>query len=176
MASCHIMPRAGRLALALWLMALLLSACSGTSALMLKTEQIKDLPKDDRSRYTLMYYFGINRYDPRRLIVLDLEDDPYTMHYQLKDYEYEILQGVDVFDAHREAVTFFRSESKITTLNYYKILDPEGKLAGYEIRPLFDKEFLGKADIMDVKYYLLDKKTGKVEVGVEVQSGLKVKY
>ena len=88
-----------------------------------------------------------------------------------EDFQYEILQSIDIGESLYEAEIFFRHEGS----KGYKssaIKTPDGQIAGYEIRPKFDKEFMGVEDLMQLTYHL-NEKTGEIKVKIRLRASIK---
>ena len=144
-----------------------LASCSGVP---LKLNELKEVPKKKEERYTLIYFVGTEHRDIRRAVVLDIEDDAYRFKLTVEDFQYEILQTIDILESLYEAEIFFRHEG---TEGYKKsaILSPEGYVVGYELRPMFVKDFMGVEDLMDLSYKL-NEKTGEISIKIKLRASL----
>jgi len=147
---------------------LLVASCAGVPLQLEDKDKIND---EAGSLYTLIYYLGTERDDIRRAVVLDLEGDRYVFRPGVEDFQYEILQSIDMGESLFEAEVFFRHEGN---KGYKKsaIKTPDGHVAGYELRPMFDKEFMGVEDLMDLSYHL-NEKTGVIKISIKLRASLK---
>jgi hypothetical protein len=147
---------------------LLLASCAGVP---LMVNELPNIISRDDEVFTLIYFVGTERNDIRRAVVLDLEDDAYTIKPDVEAFEYEILQTIDIGESLYEAEIFFRHEGN---KGYKKaaIITPDGHVAGYELRPQFEKEFMGVEDLMDLSYEL-DEKTGNIKIKIKLRASIK---
>ncbi|UCD35017.1 MAG: hypothetical protein JSU90_12110 [Nitrospiraceae bacterium] len=114
--------------------------------------------------------FGANiSNDPRTLGVLDLEGDDYTFIPSARKDDYLTRKGVTAKEALAEARYFTGRYSYFLSHQLKKIIDPEGNVIGYEIRPLFHTRKFGAADILDVNYRLSGK---EVMVSVNIKKSI----
>lgn len=147
---------------------ILLASCAGTP---LKVVQLQSIPEKREPLFTLIYFVGTERYDVRRAVILDLEGDGYEFRPEVKDFEYEILQSISIPESLYEAEVFFQHQG-IRGYSKSAILLPGGKVAGYELRPLYKKEFMGIKDLLKTSYYL-DSKSGHIKIRISLRASLK---
>lgn len=150
------------------LIILLLSSCAGVPLELMELDKIRDKGGD---LYTLIYYVGTEHKDIRRAVVLDMEGDGYEFKLDVEDFQYEILQSIDIGESLYEAEIFFRHEGS-KGFKSSAIKTPDGQIAGYEMRPKFDKEFMGVEDLMQLSYHL-NEKTGVIRVKIRLRASIK---
>lgn len=160
--------------IALALLCALAVGCSGRHSILNSSPVQGDLSPEDNRRFTLIYFFGVSSFDPRRAVFLDFEDDEIQMAPNMRDFEYEKLQGVTLGEGLYEAEVFFASEPKIINSVAYTISTPEGAFAGYELLPLYDPKYLGKSELLDVFYTMGP--DGVVLIDVEIKKGIPKPY
>lgn len=137
----------------------------------LPTAPAIDVEESDDA-FTLIYFVGTDREDMRRAVILDLEDDEYTIQPEIDDLEYEILVNVSMGEAVYEAGVFYSQEPYIARFTRSAILAPDGEqVIGYELRPLYDPAFYGTDDILDIAYSL-NVKRRIIALHVDIKRGL----
>lgn len=152
----------------MFLLCALVTSCAGVPLELQETRKIRD---KKGALYTLIYYVGTERKDIRRAVILDLEDDKYEFKLDVEDFQYEILQSIDVGESLYEAEIFFRHEGN-KGFKKSAIRTPDGYVAGYELRPLFEKEFMGVEDLMQLSYHL-NEKTGIIKIKIRLRASIK---
>jgi len=150
------------------LTSMLVASCSG---IPLKVEELQRLPGNQGATFTLIYFVGTGRYDVRRAVILDLEDDIYEFKPIVEDFEFEILQNITVPEAIYEAELFFRHQG-VKGYSSSAIILPGGNLAGYELRPLYNKKFMGVEDLLKMSYNL-NSKTAIIGIDISLRASLK---
>lgn len=153
----------------LMIAALALCSCAPTIALNVAPLE-KESTKEVKGDFTLIYFVGTQKNDIRRAVILDAEGDEFEFLPDVRDFEYEILQNVSIGEAIYEARIFFKHERNVTTIGYYKILSPDGRLIGMEMRPGYRKEIYGDTDILDIDYAVNEHR--QVLIDIDIKSGL----
>lgn len=146
--------------------ALAVMVLSCAQPVILKTDPVKSLT-DINERFNLIYYVGTEREDVRRAVVLDVRGDEYEFIPAVEDFEYEILQDIPIWEAIYEAKVFFGYHWFITTTVYKRILDPEGRVVGYELRPLYHPDMFKKKDVIAIKYTMVEGNRVSVDIKLE---------
>lgn len=163
-----------RTLIALAIFAALITGCTGHRSLLISSRMEDASALNDTRRFTMIYFFGINQFDPRRAVVLDLEDDDIQIAPNVRDFEYEKLQNVSINEALYEAEVFFASEPKIINSIVSTISTPDGSFVGYEVLPLYDRSYLGRSELLDVIYSLGPDET--ILFDVELKRGIPKPY
>ncbi len=88
-----------------------------------------------------------------RMVIFDPEGDDYTFEITGPAERYIVEQGVSARKA-REIGAQFVTTRKVTR----KILSNDGKVIGYEMRPLYHAFRYGSSDVLDVSYKQSDNK------------------
>lgn len=83
---------------------------------------------------------------------LDKEGDPYTMEIYAPDFQYKTENNVPAGDAFARADQFIRCNVNYQQTQVRKILDLQGNVAGYEVRPLYAPFRYGMLDVMIISY------------------------
>jgi len=156
------------------LLVALITGCIGPRSILLSSPMDDATALNDTRRFTLIYFFGINEFDPRRAVILDSDGDDIQILPNVRDFEYEKLQNVSMGEALYEAEVFFASEPKIINSTVSTISTPDGSFAGYEILPVYDKSYLGRSELLDVIYSLGP--DGTVLFDVELKRGISKPY
>ncbi len=140
-------------------------------AIPLHKELLKEIPEDDGdSTYKLIYFVGVHQADVRRAVILDLDDDDFDFHPEVEDFNYEILQNVSLPEAIYESEIFFQNEG-VAGYKKNRIIDPEGQLVGYELRPTYYEAFMGVEDLLVMSYKLHKDKT--ISINIRLRASLK---
>jgi hypothetical protein len=135
---------------------ILITAYSCVNVKYLHTD--KAAPSEITETYTLLLYGGRYLDDVKNVAILDKEGDRYTFDIYAPEFDYTVRKQVPAKDALEEANkhvsfhhSFFRSKLR-------KILDAEGNVIGYELRPLYHLQEFGTSDILYTEYTLKDDK------------------
>jgi hypothetical protein len=117
----------------------------------LKTEEAK--ADEVKGIFTLILYGHRYSDDVETIAILDLEVDQYTFEVYKPEYDYTIKKNVPAKDALAEAEKFVSFHYLFNRSQLSKILDNDGKIIGYELRPLYLPYYYGVSDILDVYYW-----------------------
>lgn len=135
---------------------ILLSSCSLTHYVNLKKEKAT---KEEITDGSVILILHGNRYadDLETIAILDIEGDGYKFVPYTPEYNYIVKSGISVWDAIKEAEVFVsRGSSSFFQSRLSKIYDTEGRVIGYEVRPLYHPFKFGTSDVLDVNYSLRD--------------------
>ena len=102
--------------------------------------------------YTVILYGGRYAGDAETVAFLDPEGDPYTLEPYAPDFDYSVLTGLPSKDAFAVAAAFVSSHPDFWATQTRQILDAQGHIAGYEVRPLYYPLRFGLSDILDIDY------------------------
>lgn len=141
-----------------------LGACV-TTGTPLATRDLINAPADDHD-FTLIYYVGVDKGDPRRAVILDMETDGMEFIPAVREFEYEILQNVSMEEALYEAEIFFNHEPQIESYAFKAVLSETGRIMGYELRPYYKEALYGESDILKIEYTSKRKRVN-IEIGLK---------
>jgi len=136
------------------LFALIFQSCA--TGKHLRTEQAAD--SEITGNYTLMLHGGRYSEDLENVAIFDKEGDPYTFEIAAREDNYTVQKGVpakEALDVAKKFVSFHRSV-RGTKLN--RLVDKEGNIIGYELRPLYYQLEFGYSDILYTDYSVKDNK------------------
>jgi hypothetical protein len=155
------------------LSALLLIACfgmNGSSAdcyafeKALRTEEAS--PDAIKGTFTLILYGGNYLDDLETIALLDAEGDQYALDPFAPDFDYRMKKGMPAPEAFKEAEKFVNFHPSFWRSQLSRIVDNEGKVIGYEVRPLYRPIAFGVSDVLDVNYWIKEK--GRVKVTIRL--------
>lgn len=109
--------------------------------------------------YTLILYGGNYANDKKTLAILAKEGTQNTFDVFAPEFDYKIIKGVPARDALKKAEYFVRFHHDFWKSQLSKIIDKQGNVIGYEIRPLYYPMIYGNPDILHVYYKKTDGKT-----------------
>jgi len=115
---------------------------------------------------TLILYGARFADDLETIVIFDIEGDQYHFEPFAPDFDYKIKRGVQAKEALAEAQKFVSFHHAFWRSQLSKILDPNGNIIGYELRPLYNNLDYGRSDVMDVYYWL--KEGGKIKVTIRL--------
>jgi hypothetical protein len=130
----------------------------------LRTEEAK--PDEIKGTFTLILYGGNYLDDLETIAILDAEGDRYVLEPFVPDFDLRIKKGVPAVEALKEAEAFVNFHPSFWRSQLSRILDKEGKIIGYEVRPLYLPFTFGASDVLDVNYWLKEK--GRVKVTIRL--------
>jgi hypothetical protein len=122
----------------------------------LKTEDAK--VQEVTGGFTLILYGGRYLDDIETIAILDREGDKYIFEPYAPEYNYKIKKGVPAREALAEAEKFVSWHSSFRRAQLGKIIDDQGDIIGFEMRPLYFPLTFGVSDVRDVDYWLKDSK------------------
>ncbi|MEW6586715.1 MAG: hypothetical protein AB1442_14050 [Nitrospirota bacterium] len=123
-------------------------------------------PSEIKGTFTLMLYGGRYADDIETVAVMDLEGDSYDFYIFAPDYDYTVKKGLSAQDALERARQSVGFHSAFWRSQLSKIIDNQGNVIGYEVRPLYQPFVYGRSDVLDVNYWL--KEGGKVKVTIKL--------
>jgi len=130
----------------------------------LRTEEAK--PEEMKGSFTLILYGGSYLDDLETIALLDFEGDPYVLEPFAPDFDYRMQKRVPAREAFKEAEKFVNFHPSFWRSQLSGIVDKEGKVIGYEVRPLYRPFAFGISDVLDVNYRLKEK--GRVKVTIRL--------
>ena len=132
----------------------LLQACAGGKALRTAPAMSGDL----QGTYVLILYGGSYADDLETIAILDKEGDRYTFDPFSPPFSYRIIKGQTAEHAIPAAEQFIRRHPSYNREQVRSILDEQGSVIGYEVRPLYFPLAFGTDDVLDVDYMLRGEK------------------
>ncbi len=160
--------------LVLWLAVMLLpfigscSAVAGKNRLMTKPLTERDL----QGKADLILYGGNYYHDLETIALVDIAGDPYAFEIYAPDFVYKVVKGLSAKDALSDAEKFLRHQTSLQSIRLSRIVNDQGTVVGYEIRPLYYPFRYGFSDVLDVGYV---QKGNKVVVTVRVDRSVERK-
>ncbi|MEW6002599.1 MAG: hypothetical protein AB1638_08150 [Nitrospirota bacterium] len=147
-----------------FILAILLLTLSSCASVRLKTEAARDAGVT--GDFNLILYGGRYSDDLETLAILDVAGDGYEFVPYAPEFDYKIIKNVQAEEALRLAKSFvsFHRSYRYSLLS--RILDPQGKAIGYELKPLYDPVAYGISDVLDINYWLQE--GGKVKVTIRL--------
>jgi hypothetical protein len=130
----------------------------------LRTEEAS--PDEIKGSFTLILYGGNFLDDLETIAMLDAEGDQYVLDPFAPDFDYRMKKGVPAAEAFKEAEKFVNFHPSFWRSQLSRIVDKEGKVIGYEVRPLYRPVAFGVSDVLDVNYWLKEK--GRVKVTIRL--------
>jgi hypothetical protein len=148
-------PRAGKFFFIIGMM-YMLAASSCLNAQYLTTERAYE--PDIKGKFTIIFY-GYNYADDLETAVFfDIEGDGFTFEPYARDYDFQIAKGIDASLGLKEAKWFVSRHTSFISSRMRKILDPNGTVIGYEMRPIYHITTYGRSDMIDIYYRIADAK------------------
>jgi hypothetical protein len=127
-----------------------LTSCAGGQYLRTKTAG----PLDISGSYSVILYGCNYTADVENAAILVPEGAPYTFEVYAPNFDYQVKRRVPARQALREAERFVSCHYAFWRSRISKIIDPEGNIAGYEVRPLYREPEFRYPDILDITYTL----------------------
>jgi len=121
---------------------------------------------DENASYTVILYGSRYSADMENLSILPIEGGKYTFEVYSPDFDYSLKKGVPAKDALKEAQAFLNRHHDYYRSIISKILDNEGNVIGYEVRPVYYPITFGVSDVLDVGYFI---KNGKVIIKINLK-------
>jgi len=147
----------------MFLVAVLLSSCA--TGRLLNTEEVN--PADIAGTFDLILYGSNYLSDIENVAILDVSGDAYTFEPYAPAFDFSIVKDVPAKEALEKAEKFVNWPPTFWRIVFSRILDPENRTIGYEVRPFYDAIAYGTADVMDVNYWL--KPHGIVQVKIKLK-------
>jgi hypothetical protein len=116
--------------------------------------------------YTLILFGGNYADDLETVAILDKEGDRYTFEPYAPEFKYKIIKGQTPDHALPAAEQFIKGHPSFHGQRLQAVLDEDGTVIGYELRPLYLPLSYGVEDVLDIYY---TKKGDKVVVTVQLK-------
>lgn len=129
---------------------------NSANATNIETKEVVE--SEIKGRFDVILYGGRHVNDLETIAYLDIVDDDYEIEIFAPDFDYRIERSKDADLALTIARRFTGWHSSFMRFSYSKIITPDGKTIGYEVRPLYLPFEFGRADVFDISYWLRGKK------------------
>ena len=116
--------------------------------------------------FTLILYGGRYSRDIETIAFLIPEGSKYTFELYAPDFDYRVVKGLEAKAAFDKAEQFVRIHNAFLRSELNSILDVDGKVIGFELRPLYDPLEFGIEDVLDTSYALSN---GRVRIYVTLK-------
>jgi hypothetical protein len=135
----------------------------------MKTDRAE--PSEITGTYTLLLYGGRYSEDVENVAIFDKEGDKYSFEIFAPGYDYTVKKGVQGKEALAEAVKHVGSHRSFFQSRLSRILDTEGNVIGYELRPIYHLTEFGMSDILYINYTIKDNKViTKIRLKYELEN------
>lgn len=138
-------------------LAIFVSSCASVHFTSLKRTVIKD-EKTITGSFTLILYGGRHSEDIETIAVLDSEGDEYIFEPYAPEYDFNTRMHVTGEKAFKEALSFVSWHNSFRRAQWSSITNKQGRILGYELRPLYSPLTFGISDVLKVNYSLKGKK------------------
>ncbi len=129
-----------------------ISSCAAGRGL--KTEEIR--AGTISGTFTVILYGGRFSGDLENVAILDIEGDRYKFEVFAPDFDYRIKTGVPAQEAIKIAERFIAFHGSFKYSQISQIKDMDGKVIGYEFRPLYSASEFGFFNVLEIDYWLKD--------------------
>ena len=133
---------------------LILNSCMAGKRLDVKGA----VPADVQGTYSLVLYGCKYANDLENLAILYKDEGPVTFEIYSLPTSYRVKKGLPADEALKQAHQFLRCSTDYWKTQLSKIVDSEGAIAGFELRPLYAPYQWGRMDVLDIRYWLKDSK------------------
>jgi hypothetical protein len=123
------------------------------------------LPDDLKGNYALILYGCRYPSDLENLVILFKEGGPFTFEMYSPETRYRTRRAVPADEALKQAERFLMCSIDYGKTRLGKIVDRDGTVAGFELRPLYPPYKYGMIDVLNVNYWRRD---GKVVVYIRL--------
>ncbi len=121
----------------------------------------REIVKDEKTiagTFTAILYGGSYSNDFETIAVLDVENDEYTFEPYTSEFNYTLKKHLSAEEAIKEAMHFVSDHGSFINAHLSKVMNSDGSVLGYEVRPLYLPLRYGLADVLDVSYLLKGEK------------------
>jgi hypothetical protein len=137
-----------------------LCSCAAMMGKSLRTVPVEENP-DIMGLFTTIFYGRHYAEEADAVVIMDLEGDEYTFVPKGRIMDFETLKRVTAREALYESEPFFNLHAAYSGISAIRrILSPDGRTIGYEIRPFYHPTYYGKEDVVMPEYRMT--KEGKV--------------
>jgi hypothetical protein len=133
-----------------------LNANSCTPSASLRT--VSANPAEMSGTYTVFLYGARHSNDIETVAILAKEETPYTFEIYSPDFNYKTIKGMPADQAYKRAAAFVSFHYAFDYSVISRILDKNGAVIGYEVRPYYKPFEFGYYNVFDVSYTPQDSK------------------
>ena len=141
------------------LITILISSCAGPQYL----KSVNAVPQEISGTCDLFLYGHRYADDFKNVAFLIPAGGKYAFRLYAPEFDYAVRKGLSAGAAIEEAEQFVKFHYSFQRSQWNKILDPEGNVIGYELRPIYSSLAFAYSDLLDVHYVI---KGGKVVASV----------
>jgi len=152
------------MAVSLFLAFLVLTIGSCAGGKQLRTELAQD--SELAGSFTLILQGKNNAYDLKTIAFLEKEGDGYELRLDTPEFEYKVIKNLSAQEALKGAQDFVKWHRSFRRSELRKIIDDQGNLIGFEVRPLYDPLEYGISNVLVVQYWV--KEGGVVKVTIRL--------
>ena len=149
--------------IAIIIFSVLLAGCASSKYL----RTVEANPADVTGTFDVILYGSSYLSDVENVAILDVTGDRYTLEPYAPDFDFSVVKDVPAKEAIEGAEKFVSWPPTFWRIVFSRILDPENRTIGYEVRPFYDAIVYGTSDVMDIDYWL--KPDGKVKVVIKLK-------
>jgi hypothetical protein len=142
------------------------------TAQYLKTEGTN--VEDITGTYDLILYGSRQSDDIETVAILKFSGGPYKFEPYAPAFDFRVVKNVPGKEAFEVAKKFVSWHPSFLRSQLSRILDPENRTIGYELRPLYFPIVYGIPDVLDVDYWL--KPEGMVTVKIKLKPEIERKF
>ncbi len=155
-----------RYALALLLSSFLATAsCAVGPRLVTRGANVSEV----KGTYTLILY-GCNYFnDMETVAIFGKEDGGPAFEPYAPDFNYRTIRNLPAKEALEQAARFVRCNSSYKSSQLSSVVDSEGRVLGFELRPLLFPFTFGTEDVIDTFYWI---RNGKVRVSIRIKPSI----
>ena len=104
-------------------------------------------------------FHGCNFFnDLETIVFLDKEGDQYTFEPYSPDFNYKVHKGFSAQEAVSEAKKFVNCSSSFSHSQISSVISPDGRILGYEMRPIYSPFRYGVSDELYTNYQIRSNK------------------
>ena len=119
--------------------------------------------------YTLIFY-GCNYFDDLETIaILGKEGGRFVFEPYAPQFNYRTKKGLPAKEALEEAAQFINCHSSYKGSQLRSIVDNDGHILGYELRPLYFPFTFGIEDVLDTFYWIRD---DRINVSIKLKPSI----
>jgi hypothetical protein len=133
----------------------------------LKTEPAS--PAEVTGDYNLILYGAKYNDDLETVAFLEDAEGEYTFEPYAPDFDFSVVEDVPAKEALAWSTMFVSWHPDFWRTQFSRILDPENRTIGYEVRPLYYPLVYGIVDVLDVDYWLKPDGTVKITISLKQQ-------
>lgn len=141
---------------------LTLGSCAGGKQLRTELAQGSEIT----GSYTLILFGTRNAYELKTVAFLDKEGDGYELVPYAPEFDYKVIKNLPGTEALNKALDYIKWPRDYRSSQVRKILDDQGSVIGYEVRPLYDPLAYGISNVLVVQYWV--KEGGIVKVTINL--------